>query len=81
MSAFQTSLFSLALVASTWLNSPLSAQSSSRTSGSLDFAPLTFGNANLADKVDVELTAALRKVDDQTAELQVTMILPKGYYT
>lgn len=81
MSAFQTSLFSLALVASTWLNSPLSAQSSSRTSGSLDFAPLTFGNANSADKVDVELTAALRKVDDQTAELQVTMILPKGYYT
>lgn len=81
MSAFQTSLFSLALVASTWLNSPLSAQSSSRTSGSLDFAPLTFGNANSADKVDVELTAALRKVDDQTAELQVTMILPTGYYT
>jgi thiol:disulfide interchange protein DsbD len=81
MSAFQTSLFSLALVASTWLNSPLSAQSSSRTSGSLDLAPLTFGNANSADKVDVELTAALRKVDDQTAELQVTMILPKGYYT
>lgn len=81
MSAFQTSLLSLALVASTLLSSPLSAQESDKTSGSLDFAPLTFGNARSADRVDVDLKAVLRKLDDQTVELQVTMTLPEGYYT
>jgi thiol:disulfide interchange protein DsbD len=57
------------------------AQSANKKSGQLDFAPLTFGNSTPAENVDVELTATLKKIDEQSVELSVTMSLPEGYYT
>jgi|JI6StandDraft_1071083.scaffolds.fasta_scaffold16167_1 thiol:disulfide interchange protein len=82
MSPFRKLLFSFSLAVGI-LNSilPLAAQTSDKVSGGLDFAPLTFGEPSAANDVDVEVTAALKKIDDQTAELQVTMTLPDGYYT
>ena len=82
MSPFRKLLFSFSLAVGI-LNSvlPLAAQTSDKVSGGLDFAPLTFGEPSAANNVDVDVTAALKKIDDQTAELQVTMTLPDGYYT
>ncbi len=82
MSPFRKLLFSFSLAVGI-LHSvlPLAAQTSDKTSGGLDFAPLTFGEPTGANDVDVDVTAALKKIDDQTAELQVTMTLPDGYYT
>jgi thiol:disulfide interchange protein DsbD len=82
MSPFRKLLFSFSLAVGI-LNSvlPLAAQTSDKVSGGLDFAPLTFGEPSAANDVDVDVTAALKKIDDQTAELQVTMTLPDGYYT
>ena len=82
MSPFRKLLFSFSLAVGI-LNSvlPLAAQTSDKVSGGLDFAPLTFGEPSAANNVDVDVTAALKKIDDQTAELQITMTLPDGYYT
>ncbi len=82
MSPFRKLLFSFSLAVGI-LNSvlPLAAQTSDKVSGGLDFAPLTFGEPSAANDVDVDVTAVLKKIDDQTAELQVTMTLPDGYYT
>ena len=82
MSPFRKLLFSFSLAVGI-LNSvlPLAAQTSDKVSGGLDFAPLTFGEPSAANDVDVDVTAALKRIDDQTAELQVTMTLPDGYYT
>lgn len=82
MSPFRKLLFSFSLAVGI-LNSvlPLAAQTSDKTAGGLEFAPLTFGEPSAANDIDVEVTAALKRIDDQTAELQVTMALPTGYYT
>ena len=82
MSPFRKLLVSFSLAVGI-LNSvlPLAAQTSDKVSGGLDFAPLTFGEPSAANNVDVDVTAALKKIDDQTAELRVTMTLPDGYYT
>jgi thiol:disulfide interchange protein len=82
MSPFRKLLVSFSLAVGI-LNSlmPLAAQTSDKVSGGLDFAPLTFGEPSAANNVDVDVTAVLKKIDDQTAELQVTMTLPDGYYT
>ena len=82
MSPFRKLLFSFSLAVAILTSTlPLAAQSSDKAPGGLDFAPLTFGEPSAANDVDVEVTAALKKIDDQTAELQVTMALPDGYYT
>ena len=77
MSPFRKLLFSFSLAAVLLTSTlPLAAQSSDKAPGGLDFAPLTFGEPSAANDVDVEVTTALKKIDDQTAELQVTMTLP-----
>ena len=82
MSPFRKLLFSFSLAVVLLTSTlPLAAQTSDKAQGGLDFAPLTFGEPSAAKDVDVEVTAALKKIDDQTAELQVTMTLPEGYYT
>jgi hypothetical protein len=82
MSPFRKLLFSFSLAVGIF-NSVLllAAQTSDKVSGGLEFAPLTFGEPSAANNVDVDVTAALKKIDDQTAELQVTITLPDGYYT
>ncbi len=82
MSPFRKLLFSFSLAVGILTSTlPLSAQTSDKAAGGLNFAPLTFGEPSAANAVDVEVSATLKKLDEQTAELQVTMTLPDGYYT
>jgi hypothetical protein len=82
MSPFRKLLFSFSLAVGILTSTlPLSAQTSDKAAGGLNFAPLTFGEPSAANAVDVDVSATLKKIDDQTAELQVTMTLPDGYYT
>ena len=81
MSTFRGSLLCFSLILALTIAAPLSAQSPDKRSGQLDFAPLTFGNSAPSQDVDIDVTAVLKKIDDQSVELLVTMTLPDGYYT
>ncbi len=81
MSTFRGSLLCFSLILALTVAAPLSAQSPDKRSGQLDFAPLTFGNSAPSQDVDIDVTAVLKKIDDQSVELLVTMTLPDGYYT
>jgi len=79
MSTFQMSFFA-ALLSVSLISAPASAQKSGKVSSELDFAPLTFGNKALANSAEIQLTAELRKINEQQTELRVTMVLPEGYH-
>ncbi len=78
---FRNTTFAIALIAVGLLfNGSLSAQTAKKKVPQLGFEPLTFGDAAPEDDVDVEVAATLTAVDDKSADLQVTVTLPKGYY-
>ena len=79
MSTFQMSFFA-ALLSISLMSGPASAQKSGKVSGELDFVPLTFGNKAPANSAEIQLTAALRKINEQQTELRVTVVLPEGYH-
>ena len=57
---------------------PAMAEPQKNADGVLDGAAL-FGNTTGAD-VDVEISAVLKKVDGDRIEIQVTAVVPEGYY-
>ncbi len=81
MSRFRSSLLCFSQIFVLVAAGQVFAQSPDKDFGQLDFAPLAFGNAAADNDVDIEIMAQLKPINDQSVELQVTMITPKGYYT
>lgn len=73
-------ILSCSLLTLSLIGGSVSAQSRDRDSGGLEFSPLIIGNSPREEVAKAEITAELRKIDDQSVELLVTATVPEGYY-